>query len=161
MTVRPRAVPDAAPSRHSTLRCALVGAVALALLSACSPRVDNRGTMIDSELLSEVRPGMSSRDDVLYLLGTPSAVSSFQGPVWYYIGQRTERVAFFQPEVTERRVVEIAFDESDRVADVRLYGIEDGQEIALVERETPTEGRDFTVLQQLFGNLGRFNVGDQ
>lgn len=156
MTTRPRA----ATRSRSLLRSAALGAVALALLSACSPRVDNRGAMIDPELLAEVRPGMSSRDDVLYLLGSPSAVSSFQGPVWYYIGQRTERLAFFHPEVTDRQVVEIAFDEADRVSDIRLYGLEDGQEVALVDRETPTEGRDFTVLQQLFGNLGRFNVGD-
>src|SRR5690606_24242496 len=105
----------------------------------------------DPAVVSEVRPGMSTRDDVLYILGTPSTVSSFQGPVWYYIGQRTEKVAFFDPEVTERQVVEVLFDETDRVSQVNLYGLEDGQEVELVERETPTEGQDITIVQQFLG----------
>src|SRR5690606_24554719 len=101
--------------------------------------------------------GMSTRDDVLYLLGTPSTVSSFQGPVWNYIGQRTERVAFFKPDVTERQVVEKIFEDTDRVYEVKVIGLEEGQEVELVERVTPTEGRDLTILQQFLGNLGRFN----
>lgn len=142
---------------RALLRAAVIGTVLVAALAACSPRVDNRGHRVDPEILAEVRPGMSTRDDVLYLLGTPSTMSSFQGPVWYYIGQRTEKVAFFKPDVTERQVVEIMFDETDRVSDLRVIGLEEGQEVELVERETPTEGRDLTVLQQFLGNLGRFN----
>ncbi|HLS68977.1 MAG TPA: outer membrane protein assembly factor BamE, partial [Kiloniellales bacterium] len=78
--------------------------------------------------------------------------------VWYYIGQRTERVAFFKPDVTERQVVEIMFDETDRVSEMKVIGLEEGQEVELVERVTPTEGRDLTILQQFLGNLGRFNA---
>src|SRR5690554_1358574 len=96
-------------STRGLLRAGLVGLALAASLAACSPRVDNRGMRFDPAVVSEVRPGMSTRDDVLYILGTPSTVSSFQGPVWYYIGQRTEKVAFFDPEVTERQVVEVLF----------------------------------------------------
>ncbi len=134
-----------------------IGALLLAVVAACSPRVDNRGHHIDPEVLAEIRPGMSTREDVLYLLGSPSTVSSFQGPVWYYIGQRTEKLAFFKPDVTERQVVEVVFNDSDRVSEMRMIGLEEGQEVELVERETPTEGRDMTILQQFLGNLGRFN----
>lgn len=139
------------------LRKSVIGTLLLAIAASCSPRVDNRGHNIDPETLAEIRPGMSTRDDVLYLLGTPSTVSSFQGPVWYYIGQRTERVAFFKPDVTERQVVEIMFDDTDRVSEVKVIGLEEGQEVELVERVTSTEGRDLTILQQFLGNLGRFN----
>lgn len=147
-----------APRARALLRVLVTAAALLLVATACSPRVDHRGTMVDPEILSEVRPGMTTRDDVLYLLGSPSTMSSFQGPVWYYIGQRTERLAFFHPEVTERQVVEITFDETNRVAEVRQYELADGQEVELVERETPTEGRDITILQQFLGNLGRFNA---
>ena len=37
------------------------------------------------------------------------------------------------------------------------FELEDGQEVAMVERETPTRGKELSLLQQLFGNLGRFN----
>jgi hypothetical protein len=41
------------------------------------------------------------------------------------------------------------------VREVERYGLKDGQEVAFVERETPTRGRSLTVLQQVFGNIGR------
>lgn len=31
-----------------------------------------------------------------------------------------------------------------------------GREIDIVDRETPTPGKDETILQQMLGNLGRF-----
>ena len=35
--------------------------------------------------------------------------------------------------------------------------MEDAQDVDPVDRETPTEGRDLTLLQQLFGNIGKFS----
>ena len=53
--------------------------------------------------------------------------------------------------------VAIDFDSAGRVSDVRRYGLDDGREIQPVDRATPTKGREVTLLQQLFGNIGRFN----
>ena len=45
---------------------------------------------------------------------------------------------------------------------MRVYGQEDGRTIAYVDRTTPTEGNELTLIQQLLGNLGRFNPeGDE
>ncbi|MEO1613736.1 MAG: outer membrane protein assembly factor BamE, partial [Pseudomonadota bacterium] len=45
--------------------------------------------------------------------------------------------------------------DAGRVTNVARYGIEDGQVIDLITRTTPTYGREITILQQLFGNIGR------
>jgi hypothetical protein len=42
---------------------------------------------------------------------------------------------------------------------VNRYGLEDGRVIDLATRTTPTFGRELTVLQQLFGNIGNFDPG--
>ena len=39
---------------------------------------------------------------------------------------------------------------------VKIYGLEDARKIEIVERVTPTAGKEFTILRQLFGNIGRF-----
>jgi outer membrane protein assembly factor BamE (lipoprotein component of BamABCDE complex) len=58
--------------------------------------------------------------------------------------------------VSQRTVTAITFNETDdRVAEVRNLGLEDGQQIAMTRRETPTRGRQLTVLEQLLGNVGR------
>ena len=58
------------------------------------------------------------------------------------------------PRVVRRDVVAISFDkESQAVTKVNVYTLKDGRVIAYNNRETPTRGRELTVLEQLFGNL--------
>lgn len=135
----------------------VVLALGLAVLTACAKTAEVRGHMPDSVLLAEIHPGLQSREQVLLLLGSPSSVAVFGDEIWYYIGERsTQPFGFSQPKVMERQVVAIAFDDSGIVKDVRHYGLEDGREITLVERVTPTHGKRLGLLEQLIGNLGRF-----
>ena len=90
------------------------------------------------------------------MFGSPSSVSTFGNENWYYISERTETTAFYAPEVVDRKVVVISFDDKGVVRDFASLGLEDGRIIELVERKTPTAGNEITFLQQLFGNLGRF-----
>jgi outer membrane protein assembly factor BamE (lipoprotein component of BamABCDE complex) len=108
--------------------------------------------------MAKIQPGEHGRSDVVDLLGSPSTASSFRDRTWYYIGSKEEQIAFFNPEVLTRNVFAITFNEGDTVASTRLYTLADGQSIEPVERITPTPGRDLTVMQQLLGNLGRFNT---
>lgn len=137
-------------------------AVGLTLgLAACGGEVAVRGNMPDPEVIAEIQPGGDRREDVVDKLGSPSTVSTFLDRKWYYIGQKVEQFAFMSPTVVERSVLVVSFDETGTVDDTLMYTLEDGQIIDPVSRETPTEGRELTVLQQLFGNLGRFPIGDQ
>lgn len=131
--------------------------IATALLSgACTPIVATRGHMADPERLAEIKAGTSTRDDVANLLGSPSQIGTFDQNVWYYIGQRTEKVAFYEPEVVERKVVVIHFDQTGKVADLKQLDMAAGQEVELVDRATPTSGRELGLLEQLVGNVGKF-----
>jgi len=124
-------------------------------LSACALTVATRGNLVDDTRLAQIQPGVTTRDDVAYLLGTPTTTSTFEKNIWYYIGQRTEKSAFFDPEIVERRVVEITFDDQGVVREIEEIGLEDGQEIELVDRQTPTLGKQITFLEQMLGNFGR------
>ena len=126
----------------------------IAGLAACAPIRDVRGYVPDDERVATVAIGTDSRDSVQDKLGTPSSTAAFGDPTWYYISTEQERYAFFKPDVTKRQILAIQFGESGKVNDIRKYGIEDGQVIALVDRETPSRGKEMTFLQQLFGNMG-------
>ncbi len=124
-------------------------------VTACSPVVATRGNLADPERVAEIKQGSSRMEDVAAILGSPTAVGTFDQTVWYYIGQRTEKTAFFDPEVVERRVVVVRFDPAGTVAELKVLTEADGQEIEIVDRATPTAGREMTVLEQLLGNIGR------
>ncbi len=126
-------------------------------VSACTPRVDVRGNLPDPERLSEIVPGEQSRDEVAEILGTPSSVAMFDKETWYYVSQRTETVAFFEPEIRERNVVILQFDNKGIVSDIRKLGAKDGEKVQPVERTTPTSGNTMSFWDQIFGNFGRFN----
>lgn len=151
----------AQPTRLRFLRRALVASGLAAALSACSGVVDTRGNLPDPETVLEVQPGIHDRDQVATILGSPSTVATFEDDTWYYVSRRTEQFAFLDPEVLDQQVLMVKFGEDGLVSDMKIYGLEDGQVIDPVERTTPTSGRELTVLQQLLGNLGRFNTGEE
>jgi outer membrane protein assembly factor BamE (lipoprotein component of BamABCDE complex) len=136
-------------------RVLLTGSVlAIAGLAACAPIKDVRGYVPDDEKVATVSLGADTRDSVQEKLGTPSSTAAFGDPTWYYISTEQERYAFFKPDVTKRQILAIQFADDGKVNDIRKYGIEDGQVIALNSRETPSRGKEMTFLQQLFGNMG-------
>ncbi len=141
------------------IRCLIQGvAVAAAAgLLACSPIRDNNGNIPLSESLEKIAPGEQTREQVRETLGTPSARGIFgEDDVWYYIGKRTETVAFLKPDVLEHQVIEIRFGSDGRVSRVNAIDATRFAKPDPVDRVTPTEGNEFTFLEQLIGNIGRF-----
>jgi outer membrane protein assembly factor BamE (lipoprotein component of BamABCDE complex) len=94
---------------------------------------------------------------VTQLLGSPSTISSFQDRTWYYISRRTEQTAFLDPKVVDQEVLAITFTDQNIVEDMKVYGLENGRMVAMNDQVTPTYGNNLTLVQQLLGNLGRFN----
>lgn len=142
----------------SRLCHALLLGLTLATLAGCTPQIDTRGNLPDADAVLEIQPGIDDRNKVAAVLGTPSTVSTFEDDTWYYVSRRTEQLAFFEPEVVDQQVVMVKFGDDGLVSDMKVYGLEDGQIIEPVERTTPTSGRELTILQQFFGNIGRFNT---
>ena len=132
--------------------------VLLCALSACAPVIMTHGQPHDPGVLAEIEPGKTSRRKVERFLGTPSTQGVFSENVWYYMSARTERNAFFEPKLIERQIVAIIFDDKGIVEDIVTYTENDKKDIELVSRITRTAGNELTLLQQLFGNVGRFET---
>ena len=133
-------------------------AVSLAGLSAaCAPTIGSNGFQAIDAKPQDVVAGTDTKETVLAKLGSPSTTSTFEpDQVWYYISQTTEKYTYNLPKVSTRTVTEITFvPQGDQVASVRTQGLTDGEQIAMNRNETPTRGRELTVLEQLLGNVGR------
>ena len=136
-----------------------IAAVAMSLvaISACSPITRTSGYFPDAELVEKVRPGVHDKDSIATLLGSPTSVADFNGETWYYVYRKSERIAVFEEKITEQRVLAVQFDDIGVVSGIERYDLEDARTIVAVERVTPTRGKEFTLLEQLFGNFGRFS----
>ncbi|MEX0693169.1 MAG: outer membrane protein assembly factor BamE [Rhodospirillales bacterium] len=125
-------------------------------LSACSPKVAQRGVMPDIDAVASIIPDKTTKSEVERSLGSPSSVNMFGEETWLYIGETTETVAFLEREVNERSVLLISFDDKGIVKNVESHGLDVARDIKPVERTTPTVGKQLTVIEQLMGNLNRF-----
>jgi outer membrane protein assembly factor BamE (lipoprotein component of BamABCDE complex) len=141
---------------RSLATAALAAVLAVGGLTACSPISSYSGFQtIDSDP-KDVKVGTDTKSTVRAKLGSPSVQSTFDPNVWFYVNQMKERVAFRRARVTARNVTAITFNkESEMVETVDVYTLKDGKVIAFNNRETPTRGREMTVLEQLLGSVGR------
>lgn len=135
-------------------------ALLLLFAAACTPYVATRGNFVDPDELQAVTIGKSTKEEVRTALGSPTDTGTMNDNTWYYVGQQTERLGFRKEEVTGRRVVVVAFDEAGIVQSVTPLENQ-GREVGMSERVTPTSGHNLTILQQFFGNLGRFNKDEE
>jgi outer membrane protein assembly factor BamE (lipoprotein component of BamABCDE complex) len=128
----------------------VLGAISATVLAAgCARSVEQRGNLPEQEKIAEIHPGSTTKDEVIKILGSPSSVSIFNEKSWYYISRRTGQI--------DQQVYIVNFDDQGIVRAVDHKGLEDGKEITPVARATPAPGRELSFLEQLIGNLGKFN----
>jgi outer membrane protein assembly factor BamE (lipoprotein component of BamABCDE complex) len=138
----------------------LTAAAALAiLLSACNPTLRTHGYVATEDKPQAVEPSSDTKASVLARLGNPSVKGTFdeelQTDTWYYMTSVRTRFAYLRPLIEERNITAISFNEDGQVMKVAEYGIEDGRYVNYVDRTTPTRGRELSVLEQVFGTIGR------
>lgn len=153
----PTATPGSRPAAIRRARAVLAGAALLSALAACEPIVRVHGYAPQDAQLDQLQVGVDGPGTVAQKIGRPSTGGVVRDNTWYYVSSRTESVAYQAPEIVERRVVAVHYNDDALVSGVDVYGLEDGRIINLATRTTPTFGRELTVLQQLFGNIS--NVG--
>lgn len=127
------------------------------LLAACAPEVVTQGHVKLYDSREKLQAGASTKQEVLKLMGSPTSVSSFGEERWYYISAKKQARAFLEPKVVEQNVLALTFDPEGTVMKIETYDLADAQKVAISKDATPTEGHSIGVVEQLVGNLGRFN----
>jgi outer membrane protein assembly factor BamE (lipoprotein component of BamABCDE complex) len=138
---------------------ALLAPVAAGSLSACAPITSYSGFQAIESDPKDVKVGTDTKSTVRARLGSPSTTGTFDQNTWFYMNQLKTRVAFKKPEVVARNITAITFNkDTELVESVKNYTLKDGKVIAYNGRETPTRGRELTILEQILGNVGRGSV---
>lgn len=141
--------------RHGLCAIALIASLGFA---GCGGETLRRGYVPSDTALQQVRVG-AYREEVLLTLGTPSTTADFGGEVFYYISQTSNRpIAFMNFHVVDQKILAVYFDENNQVKQIADYGLQDGQIFDFVTRTTPTGGKDFSFLSQIFAGVGKLSI---
>jgi outer membrane protein assembly factor BamE (lipoprotein component of BamABCDE complex) len=146
--------------RYKSVRLALALAGALAV-AGCSSFGETlqRGYVLPEGALEQIPVG-ATQEQVLIVLGTPSTVATVNGEAFYYISQKTQRIAAFMPhEVVDQRVVAVYFDKERRVERLANYGLKDGKIFDFVTQTTQTGGVELSYLRGILRSFSPKMVG--
>jgi len=127
----------------------------VAVLSACAPTFRNHGYIPPQEDLEQLVVGVDTRASVEDIAGSPGASGAVDGGAYYYVRSRVRTFGFLEPQVIEREVLAISFDEAGVIRNIETFGLQDGRVVRLQTRVTDSGVSDQTFLRQLIGNLGR------
>jgi outer membrane protein assembly factor BamE (lipoprotein component of BamABCDE complex) len=139
-------------------------AAALALclsLTACGwllPPPQTRGNKVESEQLKELVPGTSTKADVTALIGSPTQKAMFDDNTWLYITEVTRPRVGQTLGLLDQDVVVLSFDDRGVLTGLKTVTKNDAVPVSVVSRTTPSPGTEASFMQQLLGNIGKFNA---
>lgn len=132
----------------------VVAAVLMLAVAACTPLYKNYGYVPFEEDLEELVVGVDTRADVEEVVGVPTTSGLLADGNYYYVRSRVRSYGVQRPEVIDREVVVISFDESGTLRNIERFGLEQGNVVRLTRRVTDSSVVTGTFLRQVFGNIG-------
>ncbi len=132
-------------------------ATALASCQYVQPSRYTRGNMAEEYEYSQLVPGTSTKADATSLLGSPTTHDTFDDNTWLYIGELTQPVIASYPAIDRQQVIVLRFDNNGTLRALRRLTGKDAVRVAMAGGSTPSPGSEATILQQVIGNVGRYN----
>ena len=122
----------------------------------CSKVVEHNGIPTNEEKFQKLDIGKSTKSQVKKILGEPLIVDNQLVDTWIYFSQKIEKVAFFEPKLSSRKVILLSFKNSTLIKK-ETFSQEDSKIFEISTKKVVSGGRKLTVLQQIFGNIGNFS----
>ncbi|SLN29070.1 SmpA / OmlA family protein [Roseivivax jejudonensis] len=144
----------------SGARGVMLAAIAAAALTGCTAQFRDHGYTPPESDLARIVPGVDTRATVEDLVGVPTSQGILNNDGYYWVSSRMRTFAWQRPQVVQREVVAISFDQAGIVRGIERYGLEDGRVVPLTRRVTDNAGGDIGFIRRLFGNIGRLQAAD-
>ena len=153
-----KALPLTRCDKSIRLRMLLLAGLAATLaftVSGCGQKaVNTHGHVIPKHRFEMVKEGVTTKEGVRRLLGSPPMTGSFDENSWIYMSERTQEEIFGDSTLTGRTIYVLTFDQDDIVDSIEVKTSSDGKKVKFSEKTTPTSGQSMGVLDQLLGNIG-------
>ncbi len=144
------------PTRLS-LHALLIASVGLGGCQYFQANKQIRGNLVDPIDYGQLVPGTSTRADVTSLIGSPTTRATFDDNTWIYVGEQTEPAIASFPSIDRQQALVLNFDNNGTLVGMHRATGKDAVRVAMDGHTTPSPGSEASFLQQVIGNVGRYN----
>jgi outer membrane protein assembly factor BamE (lipoprotein component of BamABCDE complex) len=129
----------------------------LIALNACVSKLDKRGYMFDMSDHNLLQEGITSKERVLKIMGSPTLISDLDSDeAWIYYAEDLKRLLFFKPDIISRDVLVVRFNEAGTIRELNRIDLNDEEkQLQFAANFTNVESRKIGFLKSLFSNVGQ------
>jgi len=127
------------------------------LTTSCLKKVENSGYSFDNINLNDIKAGITTKENVLKELGTPSIKSSLdknQPEVWIYYNDQQHEYLFFNPVIADQKILTLTFDKENIVSTINSYNSNDIRNITISEDFTKDKEKEESLIKDIINNIG-------
>ena len=127
-------------------------------LAACSSDLFliHNGSMPAKERIAQIKTGQS-KEEVSYILGSPSLVTGLNDDNWIYMSSTTKKVAFLNGKEIERDILALTFKDG-ALTKIEEFDLADGNDIKIDKDETAQVEEKVGFFRKYFGGVGQYQM---
>ncbi len=128
------------------------------VLGACSSDLFlvHNGNMPSQERINQIKTGQS-KEEVAYILGSPSLKTGLNDDNWIYMSSTTKKVAFLNGKEIERDILALTFKD-DTLSKIEKFDLSDANDIAVDKDETKQVEENVGFFRKYFGGVGQYQM---
>lgn len=128
------------------------------ILGACSSDLFmiHNGNMPSQERIAQIKTGQT-KEEVSYILGSPSLVTGLNDDNWIYMSSTTEKIAFLNAKEVERDILALTF-KNDTLTKIEKYDLSDANDISIDKDETKQVEEKVGFFRKYFGGVGEYRM---
>lgn len=132
---------------------------AIFLNCGCVTRdISQKGYMFDEDDLSNIKVGLTNKENTLKYLGYPLNRSYFDDNVWIYYSYKMKEVLFFKPSLKDQKVLVVEFDDdTDLIKNLSLYDV-NSDNYEILDATTEVEEEKENVIRDILKNIGQISM---
>ena len=116
----------------------------------------HNGNMPSQERINQIKTGQS-KEEVAYILGSPSLKTGLNDDNWIYMSSTTKKVAFLNGKEIERDILALTFKD-DTLSKIEKFDLSDANDIAVDQDETKQVEENVGFFRKYFGGVGQYQM---
>lgn len=102
-----------------------------------------------------IQEGITSKERVLKIMGSPTIISDFDEEAWIYYSEDVKKLLFFLPDIEKREILVLKFDKFNVVNKLQKIDLADGAKINFISDYTNVDSHKTGIFKSFFSNVGQ------